>query len=72
MISLPRFPPANAKPKVEASKDAALAVLPSISLAQSEIWDSQKRDGLKAPRYKKKDLDERRSKVLTDLPDSFS
>ena len=72
MIALSRFPPANAKPKVDASKDAALAVLPSVLLAQSEIWDSQKRDGLKVPRYKKKDLDERRSKVLTGLSDSFS
>jgi hypothetical protein len=72
LMSTPsRFPPANAKLNIEASKDAPLAVLPSSSLAQSDIWNSQERDSLKAPRYKKKDLDDRRSKVLTRLLCSF-
>jgi hypothetical protein len=56
-----RFPPKNAKPQ---SGPSTLPVtFPTIELAQCEIWDADKRNGLKKPRYKKKDLDERRSKV---------
>lgn len=36
---------------------------PSSQLAHSEIWDDRIRNGLANPRFKKKDLDERRSKV---------
>ena len=37
--------------------------LPSACLASSEIWDEAIRNGLAKPRFKKKDLDDRRSKV---------
>jgi len=36
---------------------------PAAILAQSEIWDEEKRSVLQKPTYKKKDLDVRRSKV---------
>ena len=37
--------------------------LPSVLLASSDIWDEAIRNGLAKPRFKKKDLDDRRSKV---------
>jgi ribonuclease P/MRP protein subunit POP1 len=37
--------------------------LPSALLASSDIWDEAIRNGLVKPRFKKKDLDDRRSKV---------
>ena len=37
--------------------------LPSVLLASSDIWDDAIRNGLAKPRFKKKDLDDRRSKV---------
>jgi ribonuclease P/MRP protein subunit POP1 len=40
---------------------------PAAILAQSEIWDEEKRSALKKPKFKKKDLDERRSKVNPTL-----
>jgi ribonuclease P/MRP protein subunit POP1 len=40
---------------------------PAAILAQSEIWDEEKRSALKKPTYKKKDLDMRRSKVSPAL-----
>jgi ribonuclease P/MRP protein subunit POP1 len=40
---------------------------PAAVLAQSEIWDEEKRSVLKKPTYKKKDLDTRRSKVIPVL-----
>jgi len=36
---------------------------PAAILAQSEIWDEEKRSAIEKPKFKKKDLDERRSKV---------
>lgn len=40
-----------------------LATFPTSVLAQSEIWDEKARQGLQKPRFKKKDLDDRRAKV---------
>ncbi|KAF8225887.1 POP1-domain-containing protein [Tricholoma matsutake] len=61
-----KFPPKNAKPKPSDSDHAAATIttFPSATLAQSEIWDDTTRNALLTPRYKKKDLDERRSKNL--------
>ncbi|KAK7681603.1 hypothetical protein QCA50_015336 [Cerrena zonata] len=60
------FPPNNAKVHVDinsASPSLSTASLfPTSILAQSEIWDETIRDPLMNPRYKKKDLDDRRSK----------
>ncbi|CAK5284226.1 unnamed protein product [Mycena citricolor] len=39
-------------------------IIPSATLAQSELWDEARRNGLRKPRYKKQDIDERRSKNL--------
>lgn len=38
-------------------------IYPTGLTAQSEIWDEEKRGSLKKPKYKKKDIDDRRSKV---------
>ncbi|GLB38480.1 putative POP1-domain-containing protein [Lyophyllum shimeji] len=60
-----KFPPKNAKVQAPSSEYApATTVFPSAQLAQSEIWDEAMRASLANPRYKKKDLDERRSKLL--------
>ncbi|KAJ6508878.1 NUC188 domain-containing protein [Mycena sanguinolenta] len=56
-----KFPPKNAKPR---PTSASPIIIPSATLAQSDLWDESTRDGLRKPRYKKKDLDERRSKNL--------
>jgi ribonuclease P/MRP protein subunit POP1 len=60
--SVLRFPPKNAQPRLSDSDymSAATTTFPSAALAHSEIWDQAARS---KPRYKKKDLDERRSKV---------
>ncbi|KAJ7147486.1 POP1-domain-containing protein [Mycena crocata] len=54
-----KFPPKNARPRATA---ASPIIFPSATLAQSELWEESTRDSLRKPRYKKKDLDERRSK----------
>ncbi|KAI0789808.1 ribonucleases P/MRP protein subunit POP1-domain-containing protein [Abortiporus biennis] len=59
------FPPKNAKVHIDGdlpSLSSVPLVFPSTELAQSEIWDEKVRDGLKKPRFKKKELDERREK----------
>ncbi|CAL1712921.1 unnamed protein product [Somion occarium] len=60
------FPPKNAKVHLDMSdpspSTSAAAVFPTSVIAQSEIWDEKVRNPLQKPRYKKKDLDERRSK----------
>ncbi|KAJ7175799.1 ribonucleases P/MRP protein subunit POP1-domain-containing protein [Mycena filopes] len=56
-----KFPPKNAKPHPVV---ASPIIFPSATLAQSDIWEESVRNGLRKPRYKKKDLDERRSKNL--------
>jgi ribonuclease P/MRP protein subunit POP1 len=60
-----RFPPSIAKIQLEAGSTVpvAFSVTPTPLLAASEIWEENSREGLRKPRYKKKDLDERRSKV---------
>lgn len=65
-----RFPPKNAKPSFPdmtnppATPSSSL-IFPSSIIAQTEIWDEAKREVLKKPKYKKKDLDERRSKACS-------
>ncbi|KAJ7095926.1 NUC188 domain-containing protein [Mycena belliarum] len=56
-----KFPPRNAKPS---ATSASPIIIPSATLAQSDLWEESSRDSLRKPRYKKKDLDERRSKNL--------
>ncbi|KAJ7044056.1 ribonucleases P/MRP protein subunit POP1-domain-containing protein [Mycena alexandri] len=56
-----KFPPKNAKPRPVA---ASPIIFPSATLAQSDLWEESVRNSLRKPRYKKKDLDERRSKNL--------
>lgn len=58
-----KFPPKNAKLRTDGQRPAVMT-FPAAILAQSEIWDEEKRSGLKKPTYKKKDLDARRSKNL--------
>lgn len=63
---LVRFPPKNAKPRPGSlTSSASVSVFPSFTLAQSELWDEKVRERLKTPRYKKKDIDDRRSKVCS-------
>ncbi|KAF9233375.1 ribonucleases P/MRP protein subunit POP1-domain-containing protein [Melanogaster broomeanus] len=64
-----KFPPKNAKPHypdlTQPSNHSPPAfIFPTALIAQSEIWDEGKRGGLKKPKYKKKEIDERRSKNL--------
>lgn len=61
------FPPKNAKPEINKSGHlrAPPITLPSSQLANSEIWDADIRSKLSKPRYKKKDIDDRKSKVST-------
>ncbi|KAJ7212167.1 NUC188 domain-containing protein [Mycena pura] len=54
-----KFPPKNAKPQ---STHASPMIIPSATLAQSDLWEDSTRESLRKPRYKKKDLDERRAK----------
>lgn len=62
------FPPKNAKPKVAKDDLPSLslpsATFPTSTLAQSEIWEENVRHALRKPRYKTKDIDERKSKNL--------
>ncbi|KAI9566164.1 hypothetical protein HD554DRAFT_2040402 [Boletus coccyginus] len=54
-------------------------IFPTAVTAQSKIWDEEKRGSLKKPKYKKKDLNDRCSKVSRDpearpkclLPETF-
>ncbi|KAI9566167.1 ribonucleases P/MRP protein subunit POP1-domain-containing protein [Boletus coccyginus] len=64
-----KFPPKNAKPHYPdfaqpSSQRPQSFIFPTAVTAQSEIWDEEKRGSLKKPKYKKKDLDDRRSKNL--------
>ncbi|KAG6844608.1 hypothetical protein H0H87_005542 [Tephrocybe sp. NHM501043] len=60
-----KFPPKNAKAQAPSTEYvSAETIFPSSQLAQSDIWDDAVRTKLAKPRYKKKDLDERRSKLL--------
>ncbi|PPQ68334.1 hypothetical protein CVT24_004815 [Panaeolus cyanescens] len=54
-----KFPPKNARPDKNAQGGI---VLPSPSLAESDIWDDSIRTGLKKPKFKQADLDARRAK----------
>ena len=69
-----RFPPKNAKPNINGSGLPSLSspvtTFPTSILAQSEIWEEGTRKSLQKPRYKKEDLDLRRSKVGSKLTTS--
>ena len=60
------FPPKNAKIQYDSSNNAQPVVpfYPTSVLAQSEIWDENVRNALRKPRFKKKDIDERKSAML--------
>ncbi|KAI0087814.1 NUC188 domain-containing protein [Irpex rosettiformis] len=63
------FPPKNATVSIGNPKDSGPSVpvmgfYPTSSLASSTIWDEDIRQPLLKPKYKKKDIDERRSKNL--------
>ncbi|KAM6494217.1 POPLD (NUC188) domain containing protein [Amanita muscaria] len=58
------FPPNNAR--VGSETTCNLVTVPSDHLAQSEIWDEPVRLNLRKPRYKKSELDHRRS--MNDVP----
>ncbi|KAH7915836.1 ribonucleases P/MRP protein subunit POP1-domain-containing protein [Hygrophoropsis aurantiaca] len=62
-----KFPPKNAKPqKIDPQHPSSSPAFsfPTSVLAQSDIWDEASQGGPKKPRYKKKDLDDRRAKNL--------
>lgn len=54
------FPPKNAQP----TGPASVKVKPTGSLAQSDLWDIAASETQQGPKYKKQELDERRSKNL--------
>ena len=59
------FPPKNAtvhEAEINASEQA-FTVQPSPLLSASTLWSEQTRLGLSKPRFRKRDLDERRAKV---------
>lgn len=63
-----RFPPKNATVTIDKSKlpsvsSSVTSLYPTSSLARSEIWEESVRQPLEKPKYKKKDIDQRRSKV---------
>ncbi|TDL22253.1 POP1-domain-containing protein [Rickenella mellea] len=62
------FPPKNAKAHIDSetlpSISSPAGLWPTPQLASSTIWDDKVRDGLSQPRFKKKDIDERRAKNL--------
>ncbi|KAH9927049.1 POP1-domain-containing protein [Amylocystis lapponica] len=62
------FPPKNAKLDIDiesgVQSSPPVSVFPSSALAQSDIWDEQVREPLRKPRFKKKDIDQRRSQNL--------
>ncbi|KIM43164.1 hypothetical protein M413DRAFT_443976 [Hebeloma cylindrosporum] len=58
-----KFPPKNAKATHCPNPiPPTTLIFPSSHLAECEIWDDTVRNGLAKPRFKKKDLDERRAK----------
>lgn len=69
-VARSRFPPKNAKPNLSIAESMLPTdvTFPSAALARSEIWDEPARAKLRIPRFKKKDLDERRSKVVNEMP----
>ncbi|KAF7314186.1 hypothetical protein MKEN_00890800 [Mycena kentingensis (nom. inval.)] len=56
-----KFPPKNAKPHIT---NATRPIQPSANLAQTELWDATIRTSIQKPRYKKQQLDDRRSQNL--------
>ncbi|CDO71682.1 hypothetical protein BN946_scf184915.g26 [Trametes cinnabarina] len=60
------FPPKNAKLETAEGKtlSPASTVFPSAALAESRIWDEETRLAIRKPRYKKKDIDQRRANNL--------
>ncbi|KAF9267501.1 POP1-domain-containing protein [Marasmius fiardii PR-910] len=60
-----KFPPKNSKAQYTSSPSSSFKfTYPTSALARSELWHEPTRMKLKRPRFKKKDLDERRAKNL--------
>lgn len=61
------FPPKNAKVEIEGGTtlSPSLTVFPSATLAESELWSEDVRTVLRKPRYRKQDIDRRRSKACS-------
>ncbi|THH04517.1 hypothetical protein EW145_g5466 [Phellinidium pouzarii] len=63
-----QFPPTNTKivlkDKLKPDSSLHIGLWPTSKLANSTIWDEEIRVGLSKPRFKKKDLDSRKSKHL--------
>ncbi|KAG8931892.1 hypothetical protein FRC02_001977 [Tulasnella sp. 418] len=61
------YPPTNAKPDniIDPSgPNVVFTTSPSAQIARSDLWNTQLRQGLQKPKYKKKDIDQRRSQSL--------
>ncbi|KAL5501441.1 POP1 [Sanghuangporus vaninii] len=62
------FPPKNTKIQMNANSKGNLSLptglWPTAKLAESELWDNDVRTRLCTPRFKKKDIDSRKSKHL--------
>ncbi|KAG8857326.1 hypothetical protein FRB96_005813 [Tulasnella sp. 330] len=61
------FPPVNEKPSEKNDHPIpapAFTISPSPDISKSRLWDEAVRDAVRKPKYKKKDLDHRRSKNL--------
>ncbi|KAF9497689.1 POP1-domain-containing protein [Pleurotus eryngii] len=61
-----KFPPKNVKPSPVdiPHQSSPMKVFPSAALARCEIWEETIRSSLKQPRYKKKDIDDRKAQNL--------
>ncbi|KAL0580130.1 Ribonucleases P/MRP protein subunit pop1 [Marasmius crinis-equi] len=57
-----KFPPKNANVHYPRPEPPSPFIHPTSALARSELWDESSRMKLKQPRFKKKDLDDRRAK----------
>ncbi|KZT11889.1 POP1-domain-containing protein [Laetiporus sulphureus 93-53] len=63
------FPPKNQKVRYESGPSATSpAIFPSAALATSSIWDESIREKLCKPKFKKSDIDQRRSEFLVPGP----
>ncbi|THH27567.1 hypothetical protein EUX98_g6621 [Antrodiella citrinella] len=55
------FPPKNAHVQTNLTSSPVAGIFPTSLLALSDIWAEEVRDKLQKPKFKKKDLDQRRS-----------
>jgi ribonuclease P/MRP protein subunit POP1 len=63
-----RFPPKIAHLEY---KEESPVIYSSTELARSDLWEQDIRKTLSKPRYTKKDIDDRRSKVSGQCPSDF-